>query len=127
LKSREFDAAWGGISGLQLALPVAWTEASRRGHSLEQLARWMCEGPARLAGLQDRKGKLARGFDADLCVFEPERSFRVSKEHLRHKHKLTPYMDAELEGVVLATYLRGERVFDRGDFPGAPRGQELLR
>jgi allantoinase len=127
LKSQDFDAAWGGISGLQLALPVAWTGASNRGHSLEQLARWMCEGPARLAGLQSRKGRLIPGFDADLCIFEPEHTFRVSKEHLRHKHKLTPYMGAELKGVVQATYLRGEKVFDRGDFPGEPRGQEILR
>jgi allantoinase len=125
LKQADFDAAWGGISGLQLALPVAWTEASKRGHSLEQLARWMCEGPARLARLN--KGQLKPGFDADLCIFEPEQTFRVSKEHLKHKHKLTPYMDAELRGVVLATYVRGERVFDRGDFPGPLRGQELLR
>ena len=125
LKHADFDAAWGGISGLQLALPVAWTEASKRGHSLERLARWMCEGPAKLAGLN--KGRLEPGFDADFCVFEPEQTFRVSREHLKHKHKLTPYMDAELRGVVLATYVRGERVFDRGDFPGPPRGQELLR
>ena len=127
LKSERFDEAWGGVSGLQLALPVAWTEASKRGFSLEQLAQWMCAAPARLAGLQHRKGTLAAGFDADLCVFRPEESFAVDPQKLSHKHKLTPYAGQELRGVVVATLVRGELAYHRGEFSKAPHGEELLR
>jgi allantoinase len=127
LKSSDFDKSWGGISGLQLALPVIWTEASQRGYSLKDVARWMCEGPARLAGLQRRKGKLAPGFDADLCIFAPDESFTVTRDSLKHKHKLSPYLGATLRGVVKATYLRGSLIYDGAGFPGAPRGQEILR
>jgi allantoinase len=123
----RFDEAWGGVSGLQLSLPVAWTEASRRGYTLRDLARWMCEGPARLAGLQRRKGALQPGFDADLCVWRPDETFRVDPAQLHHKHKLTPYAGQELHGVVVATVLRGELVYAGGAFRGAPRGEELLR
>ena len=70
--SGDFKSAWGGIASLSLALPVMWTEASRRGFSLADIARWMAEGPARLAGCAARKGRLARNFDADFVVFEPE-------------------------------------------------------
>jgi allantoinase len=126
-ESGRFDQAWGGVSGLQLALPVAWTEASKRGFTLQHLARWMCEAPARLAGLSRRKGALAPGQDADLCIWRPEERFHVDPVQLHHKHKLTPYAGRELQGVVVATMLRGELVYDRGDFPGAPRGQELLK
>ena len=120
LKSADFDKAWGGVSGLQLSLAVTWTEASRRGFTLREIARWMCEAPARLAGLSDRKGALRAGLDADLCIWRPEESFRVDPAKLLHKHKLTPYAGRELRGVVAATFLRGEPA-------GEPRGRELLR
>ncbi len=129
LKKQEqgrFDEAWGGVSGLQFALPVTWTEARKRGFDVADLARWMCETPARLAGLQGRKGKLLAGCDADLCVWRPEETFRVESARLRHKHKLTPYAGQDLQGVVEATFLRGELVFQRGELMGPPRGAELL-
>jgi allantoinase len=129
LKKQEqgrFDEAWGGVSGLQYALPVTWTEARKRGFDEADLARWMCEAPALLAGLQHRKGKLLAGCDADLCVWRPEQTFRVEAGRLRHKHKLTPYAGQDLQGVVEATFLRGELVFQRGELMGPPRGAELL-
>jgi allantoinase len=127
LKSEDFDKSWGGISGLQLALPVIWTEASARGFDLAQVAKWMCEGPARLAGIQNRKGRLAVGYDADLCVFDPAESWQVTRDSLKHKHKLSPYLGATLKGRVKATYLRGSLIYDGSEFPGAPQGQEILR
>ena len=129
LKKQEqgrFDEAWGGVSGLQLALPVTWTEARRRGFTERDLARWMCEAPARLAGLSQRKGMLRAGLDADLCIFRPEEQFTVDAARLRHKHKLTPYAGQALYGVVQATFLRGELIFQDGELLGPPRGRELL-
>ena len=58
LSTGNFGAAWGGISSLQLSLPLVWTEARRRGHSLIDVARWMAEGPVRFARLP-RKGTIA--------------------------------------------------------------------
>ena len=55
-ESGDFLQAWGGISSLQLRLPIVWTEAKRRGYSLHDLARWLCSAPAKLVGLADRKG-----------------------------------------------------------------------
>src|SRR5438445_12978426 len=94
LKKGSFAQAWGGISGLQLALPVTWTEAERRGFSLLDVVRWMCEAPARLAGLSSRKGSLQPGLDADFVLFHPERLFLVEQPRLQHRHKLTPYAGA---------------------------------
>ena len=129
LKKQEqgrFDEAWGGVSGLQLALPVTWTQARRRGFTERDLGRWLCAAPARLAGLSGRKGSLLAGLDADLCVWRPEEAFTVDAALLHHKHKLTPYAGQELYGVVQATFLRGEQVFQDGALVGAPRGAELL-
>ncbi len=130
LKRREdgdFLQAWGGISSLQLRLPVMWTEASERGHSIERLSRWLSHEPARLAGLSERKGTIAEGFDADLVVWDTEESFRVEPSMLHHRHRLTPYAGRRLRGVVEATYLRGEMIYDRGNFSTRPKGTLLKR
>jgi allantoinase len=122
----DFSRAWGGISSLELALPALWSAARRRGVGLEAIADWMCSAPARLAGLESRKGKLAPGFDADFVVWRPEASFEVVPEKLQHRHKLTPYAGRALFGVVEETHLRGKKIFDRGNFVGRPRGEALL-
>ena len=123
----DFLRAWGGIASLQIGLPVVWTEARARGYALTHVVRWMCEGPARLAGLQKRKGAIAVGCDADLVIFNPDTTFRVDPERLYHRHKLTPYAGRELAGVVEATFVRGQKVFERGNFAAAPAGQVLRR
>jgi len=110
----DFVAAWGGVAGLQLALSVVWTEASRRGHTLADIARWMCAAPARLAGLTGRKGAIAAGADADLIVFDDAASVTVTPERVQHRHKVTPYAGETLRGVVERTYLRGQRVAESG-------------
>jgi allantoinase len=127
LEEGNFRTAWGGIAGLSVALSVMWTEASRRGFTLMDIARWMAEGPARLAGCGARKGRLAPGHDADLVVFDPEAEFQVTQERLHYRYPLSPYLGETLRGVVKATYLRGQPVFSEGKFPGEPSGREWRR
>ncbi len=127
LDEGDFRTAWGGISSLSLALPVMWTEASSRGFTLLDITRWMAEGPARLAGCESHKGCIAKGYDADFVVFEPEAEFIVTEHHLRYRHRLSPYLGERLRGVVKATYLRGNCVFAEGEYPGEPAGREFRR
>src|SRR6266568_2391075 len=96
----DFGLAWGGISSLQLGLPLVWT----------------------LAGLT-AKGRVAAGYDADFCVLAPEEPFVVDPGQLHHRHPATtPYAGRRLHGVVRLTMLRGQ-VID----PGRPRGKLLSR
>ncbi len=130
MKHREegrFDKAWGGIASLGLALPVLWTAMQERGLPLEHIGQWMGTGPARLAGLVSRKGAIAEGADADFAVFDPEAQWTVSMGDLHFRHKLSPYLGAELQGRVLQTWLRGERIYIGNQFQGEPRGNELVR
>jgi allantoinase len=119
LKRREegnFLEAWGGIASLQLRLPVVWTEARARGYGIERVSEWTAAAPARLVELDKRKGAIKVGCDADLVVFRPDRMFRVEPEMLHHRHKLTPYAGQTLSGVVEATYLRGVKIYEHGEF-----------
>jgi allantoinase len=127
LAEGNFRTAWGGIASLSVALPLMWTEASARGFSLLDLARWMAEAPARLAGCEARKGKIAAGYDADFAIFDPNAEFIVSRERLHYRHPVSPYLGEALRGVVGATYLRGKCVFSGGAFPGIPSGREFAR
>jgi allantoinase len=113
IEAGDFVAAWGGVSGLQLALPVVWTEARARGHSLVDVVRWMAAGPARLARLA-HKGAIAAGRDADLVVFDDAARTTVTPESIHHRHRVTPYAGETLRGAVAATYLRGQRVAEHG-------------
>jgi allantoinase len=118
----DFESAWGGISSLQLGLPLIWTQARARGIGLQHVAAWMSAGPARLAGLAT-KGRLAAGSDADFCVLAPDQSFVVDPAALHHKHPATtPYVGRELYGVVHTTILAGQPVD-----PGHPAGRLLSR
>jgi allantoinase len=120
-----FRNAWGGIASLSMAFPVMWTEARQRGFSLTDIARWMAQGPARLAGCDQRKGRIAAGYDADFVVFDPEAEFTVSASRLHHRHAVSPYLGERLHGVVKKTYLRGRVVYDDGEFPGEASGREF--
>jgi allantoinase len=123
----DFMRAWGGIYSLQIRLPVMLTAARRRGFSLEKLTEWLCRGPARLVALEKRKGAIQVGADADFVVWNPEAAFRVDPAKLHHRHKLTPYAGQMLSGVVEATFLRGQKIYDRDAFSATPKGALLLR
>jgi len=127
LDEGNFRTAWGGIASLSVALAVVWTDAHSRGFSLTDVARWMAEQPARLAGCDGRKGRLAAGYDADLVVFDPDDEFTVSEDRLHYRHAMSPYLGETLRGTVKKTYVRGKLVFDSGEFPGEAIGLEFLQ
>ena len=127
LQDGDFLQAWGGIASLQLGLSAVWTGASARGIALDRVAEWMAAAPARLAGVERSKGRIAVGQDADLVVFDPDEEWIVSGRALEHRHPVTPYDGLRLRGRVTTTILRGEIVFDGRTVAARPRGQLLQR
>jgi allantoinase len=105
MKAGDFATAWGGISSLQLRLPLTWTGAAARGFGYEDLGRWLALAPAQLAGLDDRKGSIEVGKDADFVVFDPDGETLVRGRDLFHRHPLTPYEGMRLKGRVVDTIL----------------------
>ncbi|HRI04525.1 MAG TPA: allantoinase AllB [Pyrinomonadaceae bacterium] len=124
-ESGDFMDAWGGISALQFGLPVMWTNLRTRGLGLADLTRLMSAAPAKRAGLDSHKGKLAAGYDADIVIWKPDEQFTVVPELIQHRHKLTPYSGRELFGKIEATIVGGRKVFENGQFGGEKFGKLL--
>jgi allantoinase len=122
----DFMDAWGGIAALQFGLPVMWTNLKNRGFGIADLTRLMAERPAKLAGLHDRKGKLAVGYDADIIIWDPEKEFTITPDIIRHRHKLTPYTGMELKGVVGSVFSRGQLVMSAQHEMSRPMGKLIV-
>jgi allantoinase len=127
LESGDFKKAWGGIAGLQFSLPVFWTQAQKRGFTIEDIARLMSLNIANFLGLDNRKGKLAIGFDADITIWNPEKEFAITEAIIQHRHKVTPYKEQTLKGVIERTYVAGNKAFDNGSFNKIPQGKILIK
>lgn len=145
LDTGDIMGAWGGISTLGLGLSLLWTEGRKRGVSLAKIVQWTSGATAKHASLDNRKGAIQVGYDADLIIWDPEAevkvrfdflkseattpvdiSYQVTKESLNFKNKVSPYEGLTLTGRVEQTYLRGQLVYDQSEgFSQKPTGQFL--
>ncbi|HRI80613.1 MAG TPA: amidohydrolase family protein, partial [Cyclobacteriaceae bacterium] len=127
LETGNFKKAWGGIAGLEFSLPAFWTKAKDKGFTLVDVASLMSTNVARFLGLENQKGKIAKGFDADMVVWHPEKKFRVNKDEITFRHKITPFEDQLLYGLVERTYVGGQKVFEDEKFHQLNGGRILTR
>ncbi len=121
-----FDA-WGGIAGLQFTLPVIWTEGQKRGLTLEKMIPLLTSKPAKFLGLEKRKGKLKKGFDADITVWNENEEFVVTDNMIAHKHKATPYIGHKLMGKIIHTFVNGVCVVENKKLINLNAGELLLK
>jgi dihydroorotase len=105
-KSKEFDTAPFGISGIETALGLSLKLVRDDVLSLNQLAQKMISNPARILGLY--KGALKAGSDADLVIIDDDKEFKVEAEHFISKGKNTPFAGRLLKGVPVITIYRGK-------------------
>jgi len=109
-KQLPFAEALPGATGLELLLPLTlqWAAQEKLPLSLA-LARITCD-PAAILGIE--AGSLSVGSPADVCVFDPDESWRVTPEALRSQGKNTPFMGYEVSGRVRMTLVGGRIVFE---------------
>ena len=116
LDSGDIWQAWGGIGGVQTSLPVMLTEGvHRRGLAVTELARLMADKPARIFGLQRRKGGLRPGLDADLALLDLDAEWELQPEMLLSRSRLSPFVGRRFKGRVARTLVRGRTVFVDGE------------
>jgi allantoinase len=127
IESGNLKKAWGGIASIQFSLPIIWTEAQKRGFSIEEIGKLVSSNIASFLKLENSKGTIAEGMDADLVIWNPEEEFVVREEEIHYKHKISPYMNQKLKGKIKETFIAGKKVFENGNFVSLPIGKIILR
>jgi dihydroorotase len=112
-KDREYNFAPCGISGLETAVPLVWTELIEQNVlGVEQLVACLTTNPARILGLA--KGSLAVGAEADLTIIDPELSQTVRVAEFVSLGKNSPFDGFNLKGWPVATIVAGRLVMQDG-------------
>jgi allantoinase len=126
---RYFGNVWmakSGFGGTEYLLPALVSEGTKRGMGVNHMARVTSWNPAQRFGL-NRKGDIAIGFDADLALVDPAKTWTIRAAESPSTQGYTPFEGLELSAAVAATYLRGHRIQEGGQVLGPPRGQYLHR
>ncbi len=110
IESGNLQKAWGGIAGIQFLLSASWT-AMKANYSLEKFIPLLTEKPAIFLKLNDCKGKIQVGYDADLVIWNPDENQTIQKEDILYRHKISPYIGEELFGTIKQTIVNGVIVY----------------
>lgn len=123
-KEQPYGKAPSGMPGVETSLPLMLTRVNERECTLNDVVRWMCEGPARCYGMQN-KGQIAVGMDADLVLVDMSLKKEVKNKKCFTKVKWSPYHGMVLKGWPIRTFVGGKTVFLEGQVNEEVRGQEV--
>ena len=115
-----------GLPGIETRLPILFTEGVSTGRiTPERFVQLTSSGPARIFGLDHRKGAVSPGFDADLIIADPAHEVTVEAANLHSDVDYSPYEGMRLRGFPTWTLSRGEVIVEEGRFSAA-RGRGRL-
>jgi allantoinase len=117
----DFFKIWGGIAGVQSTLPAMLTLSAPR-MPLECVAKYTSHNITDRFGTA-AKGRLKPGYDADLTLVNVNASYKLTRDMLLDRHKLSPYIGRTFRGVVKRTIVRGHTIFLDGRIVGDFRGR----
>ncbi len=117
----DFTKIPNGLPGVGDRMPVLWTFGVGQGRiKPEQFVAMMSTNPAKILGLYPKKGELLPGSDADLVIWDPERSLTYGLEHAHHRTDYNLYEGWELKGFPEKVFLRGQLIVDGDRWLGQP-------
>ncbi|MFW5680223.1 MAG: dihydropyrimidinase [Pseudomonadota bacterium] len=123
----SFKEVPNGMPGLAFRLPILWHEMVNRGHGdAHAFVRIACTEPARLYNLDDRKGSIAIGKDADLLIWDPEKDVTLTAALACDATGYTPFEGMTVKGWPTTVLRRGEVVVDDFTVRAAPGSGRFL-
>jgi dihydroorotase len=109
-KQLPFSEAEAGVTGLELLLPLTLKWAGEMDVPLMTALSRITADAARVLGID--AGHLSPGAPADVCVFDPDRYWKVEPAALKSQGKNTPYTGYEIAGRVAYTLIDGQIVYE---------------
>ena len=126
--SEDFFAAWGGVAGVQHGFQLLFSEcATTAVADFPRLAALMARNVARRFRLDQRKGLLVEGRDADFCVVDLSKARTIESDELWTRHRLTPYAGRKCRAQITDTYVRGNAILAAGRLVNLPPRAKFLR
>ena len=116
-KSLSFEEAPAGSPGVQ-TLYLSCLQLAKEQGDVWQAARWVSSNPAAFAGLQESKGTIAPGYDADLVIVDPRARTRVAADNMHSRQRHSVMEGMEFDFAIKEVYLRGESVSNAGQVHG---------
>lgn len=123
-KNCAYPQAAAGLPGLETMLPVLLDAVNHGLLGFEEVVRAVCENPATILGLA-QKGRIAEGFDADICVVDMSARTAVGSRRYFSKSGWSPFDGWVLQGWPMMTFVGGELVFDKGQLVRKACGREV--
>jgi len=116
---RDFSRTPNGIPGVATLFPLLYTYGVTEGQiTLKRLLELLAENPARIFGLDDRKGKIAIGMDADLVLWDEREESIIQAQEIPGAADWNPYENVPVAGKVVSTLSRGRMLIANGQFVG---------
>jgi dihydropyrimidinase len=126
LRGKNIDDVTGGNLGAEARMGIVYTEGVvKRGMTLQRYADVTSSNAARILGLFPRKGAIAVGSDADLCIIDPGIKKKLSAADF-HVSDYSPWEGWEIHGWPIMTILRGQTIVDNGELRGSLGGGQLI-
>ncbi|NMD03123.1 MAG: dihydroorotase [Bacteroidales bacterium] len=123
-KSGYYLKAPSGVPVVQHSLPLMLELWHKKVFSIEKIVQKMCHNPALIFKISQR-GFLREGYKADLCLFNPDDQWTVSKENILYKCGWSPFEGTRFQSKIIMTIVNGTIVYNKGVFTEDYRGQRL--
>ena len=123
----SFKQIANGMPGLQWRLPVVFDAVVSKGRStLSKFVAWTATEPAKIYGLHPRKGTIAIGADADIAIWDPDRTVAIDDDMVKDRSGYTPWVGRTTKGWPVTVLRRGAVIVDDGKVFAEPGSGKFL-
>ncbi len=128
LGEHDFSKIPNGAPGIETRMSLVYDGGVREGRiSLNRFVELTATSPAKIFGLFPRKGTIAPGSDADIVVFDPNRTMTLSAKTLHMNVDYNPYEGRQVTGATDTVLTRGRVIIENGKFVGGKGGGSFLK
>lgn len=115
----DFTKIPNGCAGVENLYPYMLSAANAGILSFNRVVELCSYNPAKIFGCSE-KGSITVGKDADLVIYDPNKDFTISVNNMHSDYDHTIWEGKTLHGYPVKTYVRGNLVYDNGEFVGKP-------